>query len=83
MNYVIIEVFLAAAKKTYDVKVPRCSMMWEVTKLVAQALEDLSNGLYKASDDSILCDKATGTIYNINYSIEELGITNGAQLMLI
>ena len=83
MNYVIIEVYLSAAKKSYDIKVPRCSFMWEVTKLVARALEELSNGLYKASEDSVLCDRATGTIYNINYSIEELGITNGSQLILI
>lgn len=83
MNHIIIEVYLSAAKKSYDIRVPRCGMMWEVTKLVAEALEELSNGLYKASEDSVLCDRETGTIFNINYSIEELGITNGSQLMLI
>lgn len=83
MNYVIIEVFLSAAGRSYDIKIPRCSMMWEVTKLVAIALEDLSNGLYTASEDSVLCDRETGAIFNINYPIEELGITNGSQLILI
>lgn len=83
MNYALIEVFLSAAEKSYDIKVPRCSQMWEVTKLVAQALEELSDGLYKASEDAVLCDRATGAIFNINYSIEELGIVNGSQLILI
>lgn len=83
MNYVIVEVYLSAAGRTYDIKIPRCSQMWEVTKLVAQALEELSDGLYKASEDSVLCHRATGTIFNINYSIEELGIMNGSQLILI
>ncbi|MBQ2745337.1 MAG: methyltransferase [Lachnospiraceae bacterium] len=83
MSYVIVEVYLPAAGKSYDIKIPRCSQMWEVCKLVGQALEELSDGLYKATEDLVLCHRATGTIFNINYSVEELGIMNGSQLILI
>lgn len=83
MKEIIVEVYLAAAKKSYDIRIPLSGRMWEVTKLVSSALSELSDGLYKASEDSVLCDGNTGAIYNINYTIEELGIRNGSQLVLI
>ena len=83
MNYIIVEVFLPAANKPFDIKISKNSMMWEVVKLVSSALEELSDGMYKASEDSILCNRDTGTIYNINLSIEELGLLDGSRLILI
>lgn len=83
MNYIIVEVYLPAAKKTYDVKIPRTSCIWEITKLIANALTELSEGLYKASEDSVLLERESGAIFNINLSVEEAGLVNGSKLMLI
>ena len=44
MNYIIVEVYLPAAEKTYDIKIPRASKMWEVTNLITTALSELSQG---------------------------------------
>jgi hypothetical protein len=83
MNKVLVEIFLPAAGKSFDVYLPLESQMSEVVMLVSTLLSDLSDGKYKANDNAVLCDAASGIIYNINMTIAELGITNGSKLMLI
>lgn len=83
MNYIIVEVYLPAAEKTYDIKLPRASKIWEVTKLIAAALSELSKGLYQTSENPVLLERETGAIFNINLSVEEAGLVNGSKLMLI
>lgn len=83
MNYIIVEVYLPMAEKSYDIKVSRTSKVWEVTNLIATAITDLSEGLYKATEESILIDRETGSMFNINLSVEEVGFVNGSKLILI
>jgi hypothetical protein len=83
MNKVLVEIFLPAAGRSFDVYLPLESQMSEVVVLVSALLSDLSDGKYKANDNAVLCDAATGIIYNINMAIAELGITHGSKLMLI
>lgn len=80
---VLVEIFVPASGETFDVFIPAESRMSDVIKMVAGALSDLSNGKYKATDDAVLCDAATGIIYNVNIVVAELGIKNGSRLMLI
>ncbi len=82
-NKALVEITVPAAAQKYDVFIPLESRMSEVVKMVAGALSDLSGGKYKATDDAILCDAETGSIFNINMEVAELGIKNGSRLMLI
>lgn len=83
MNKVLVEVFLPAANRSFDVFIPLESKMSEVVVLVSSLLSDLSDGKYKANGNAVLCDAQSGIIYNINMAVAELGITNGSKLMLI
>ena len=83
MDNILVEVFLPAANRTYDVFIPLKIKLYEVTKLLAHTFTELSGGYFTASEDTVLCDKVSGTILNINMSAEELGLKNGAKLMLI
>lgn len=82
-NKALVEITVPAAAQKYDVFIPLESRMSEVIKMVAGALSDLSGGKYKATDDAILCDAETGSIFNVNMEVAELGIKNGSRLMLI
>ncbi len=82
-NKVLVEILLPAARQKYDVYIPLDSKMSEVVKLVSNALEELSEGKYMATEDSVLCDAETGIIFNINTEVAELDIRNGSRLMLI
>ena len=82
-NKALVEISVPAAAKKYDVYIPLDTKMFEVVRMVATALSDLSEGNYKATDDAILCNADTGIIYNVNMEVGELGIKNGTRLMLI
>lgn len=82
-NKALVEIFVPAAGRKYDVYIPLESRMSDVVKMVAGALSDLSEGKYKATDAAILCDAETGTIFNVNIEVAELGIKTGSRLMLI
>ena len=82
-NKALVEISVPAAEEKYDVYIPLDCKMSEVVTMVANALSDLSNGRYKATNEAILCDADTGIIYNVNIEVAELGIRTGSRLMLI
>ena len=45
----MVEVYLPAAQKTFDMRIPASSYMGEVNNLVASLASDLSDGSYKAT----------------------------------
>ena len=82
-NKVLVEVILPAADEKFDVFVPLESRLSEVVMLLSKMLSELCDGKYKASNDAIICDADTGTIFNLNMELAELGIRNGSRLLLI
>lgn len=82
-NKVLVEIFVPATREKYDVYIPLASRMSEVIKMVSSAISDLSQGKFKANQDTVLCNSDTGIIYNVNMEVAELGIKTGSRLMLI
>ena len=83
MSKVLVEVMLPAADRTYDVYIPLESKTSEVIKLLSGMFAEMAEGKYQATDSDILCDAETGTIFDVNRIIAELGIKNGSRLLLI
>lgn len=82
MDKILIELWVPAAEKSYDVWIPRGSKLYAVRSLLAVAMKELSAGKYFPTEYVAMCDK-TGKILNINMTVDELGLKNGSQLMLI
>lgn len=83
MDKALVEIYLPAAGKTFDVQIPLSLKVWEITAMLSKAFEDFSDGCFSYSDQTTLCDRDTGAILNLNITAEELGIKNGSKLMLI
>ena len=83
MHKILVEIYNPALYNTYDVFIPLKSPLYEVVYLLTHTISDLSQGHYKATEQSILCDRKTGNLYDINKTIEELGLKNGSKLMLL
>ena len=83
MDKVLIDIFLPAINRSFEVYIPLDSKFYEITPLVSKMLRDLSNGLFISGDDSILYERKTGNILNINMSARQLNIKNGDNLMLL
>lgn len=83
MDKVLVEIFVPVIGKSYDAFIPQTSKMSEVVQLVSKSVSELSQGKFKPDESTIICDAASGNIFNINLSIYELEIKNGSKLMLI
>lgn len=83
MNKLLVEVYLPAAQKDYDILIPANMDLGQITKLVGSAISQLSGSLYSSDSTSILCDRESGEILNINMTAWDLGLRNGSRLMLI
>lgn len=83
MNKILVEIQVPAIGTSYDFWIPVHLYLNEVLLSVGKALEDLSNGSFLLSEDTVICDKADGAILNLEKTVADLGIKNGSVLLLI
>ena len=83
MMRLLLEIYLPAALRSFDVRVPADMRLSQAVQLISAALAQMSGALYGADDTSVLCDRDSGEILNINMTVWELGLRNGSRLMLI
>ena len=83
MSKILVEVYLPVASHAYDLFIPSKSRMYEILNLLSKVAAELSEGLFVASEDTIVCNRVDGSIYNLNMTPEELGFKNGTKLMLL
>ncbi|WP_138755921.1 methyltransferase [Paenibacillus sinopodophylli] len=83
MDKFLIEVYIPALNRSYDVYIPTLTKLHEVEALLAAAITELSDGYFTAGQDTMLCDQESGILLDINQSAIELGLQNGSRLMLI
>ena len=83
MNKVIINVYVPILNKAYDIFIPSQSQVFEITELITRAVVELSEGQFIPSSDTVLAIRSSGQILDVNATVFELGIGNGADFMLI
>ena len=83
MNKVLIRLYIPVTGKKYDIRLPQTISVNQATELIASFFMGLTGGAYIPDRNSVLCDMESGTIYNVNSSVESLHLKNGTRLMLI
>ena len=83
MNKLMVEIYLPAAGKSYDVRIPSNSRIGEIIPLLENCMAELADGYFVPGTDTILCERVTGNELDVNLTAAEMGIVNGARLMLI
>ncbi len=83
MDNIIVEVFLPANSRKYDIRISRDMLISEVTEMISEVITELAYGQFKGDANTVLCNAETGEILNINLSAGEQGVSNGSKLMLI
>lgn len=82
MNKILILVKVPGSGRSFEIKISKNIKIYELTKLLIQAFDNLTDEDFNPSG-SILCDEKTGKAFDINMTVERLGITNGSELLLI
>lgn len=83
MEKVLVNIFVPVLRKSFDMFIPLQARMYEVLELIKKAVAEMSDGMFNADGNTVICYRNDGTILNINLSVYELGIHNGSKLMLI
>lgn len=83
MDKILVDIYIPVIDKNYDVYLPLTSKIYELEVLIAKAIKDISGGYFVSAQDTVLCDRVTGNILDINKSVSELSLHNGSKLMLI
>jgi hypothetical protein len=82
MRELLVELSVPALGAGFDVNIPAAGQIHEITALLVQAMERLSDGRFQAIDP-VLCDGASGAVLEPAKTAEELGLQTGARVMLI
>ena len=83
MNKILIRVYVPSLAKEFEIFICESQKMHEALPLISKAIEKISDEEYRSSGKEVLCTKKEGNIIDINFSACELGIHNGALLILI
>lgn len=83
MNKIIVQVFLPANGKTYDVRLPENMYVHDAAEVLAELFSEAAKGFYCKGDVNILCYKDLGESLPQDKTLKELGVVNRARLMFI
>ena len=83
MNKIIVQVYLPADGKTYDVRVPENMYVYDVVKVLAELFSESAKGFYYKGGVNILCFRESGKSLLQNCTLKELGVSNRTQLMFV
>ena len=79
----LVNVYIPAVSKQYDIWVPTSLRVRTVVSLIAQTIEELSNHLYVASGNENLCSVEKNILLRPNATLEKYGIKNGDHLVML
>lgn len=79
----LINISVPAIGEQYDILVPDNLRIRNVTLLIAETVENLSNHMYISSGGEHLCSADKNILLRPNATLEKYGIKNGDHLVMI
>ena len=83
MEKVLVEVYVPAIGKGYDVFLPGQITVQQAMNTLNGIFAKLNQEYFKNASQMLLCDRETGIIYNPEELIYKTRIVNGSKLLLI
>ena len=82
-NKILLEVYVPMLEEEYDVFVPIYIKIANVTRLINEAIVDLSSGSFPLKKDILLYNRSNGLMLDPKCNVKEAGLVNGSQVILI
>ena len=83
MNKIIVQVYLPANGRTYDVRLPEDMYVRDAADVLGDIFSDTAKGFFCKGDVNILCFRDAGESLPQDKTLKELGICNRSQLMFV
>jgi|LSQX01.2.fsa_nt_gb hypothetical protein len=82
MNKVYIILFVPQIGEKYEMFLPISKKIGVISKLLTKSINELSDGSFPIKD-SLLYDRESGIMYDLNITVKESNIRNGSEIILI
>lgn len=83
MGKLLVKVYVPNLEKSYEVWIPAQRRIYNIIKLLVEAINDLNNNGYRLSTFPMLYNKNTAEMYDLNAIVSETTMKNGIELILI
>ncbi|MBR0133373.1 MAG: methyltransferase [Lachnospiraceae bacterium] len=83
MYKILVDVYVPSLLQNFEFFIPLKSRVDEVTALIRKAIEEMTDGMFFPDSGVMLCDRESGEIFNINLTVEQIGLKEGSRLMLM
>jgi len=82
-NKIYVEISIPSIEKKYDLFIPKNRKIGEVVILINKAINEMTLGTFPILNNLCMVDKATGTIFDNNITVESSGIINSQELIIM
>lgn len=82
-NKVCVDLIVPSIEERYNVFLPINKKTIEIIFLLNKAINDMTDGAFIMSEKLSLINAENGTIYDVDRTIFDNGILNGAKLILL
>lgn len=83
VNKILVKLYVPKIEAEYDVFLPPNKKIYTIIKLLVKAVNEFCGGYYQPSRLPVLYDKYTAKPFDVNLTIKESTIRNGAEIVLI
>lgn len=83
MNKILVHLKIPSANQEFDVFIPTNMFVHDITHLLSQAVEKMTNGIYCSSGYEMLCRPSQGYVLQQEYRLEAYSILRGEELILL
>lgn len=83
VNKILVNIKVPALEENYDFWLPINKKLYKVILLLIKVINQSSGGYYRPTTMPLLYDKITMKEYDINLTVKDNDIKNGAELILI
>lgn len=83
VNKILIRLYVPVIDECYDIRIPLDKKLYKVIYLLIKSIYDLSEGAYIPQSSPHLYDKWSAHCFDIDLTVKENNIQNGAELILI
>ena len=82
MEKVLVNLFVPSLDENFDIYIPKFLTVGEITPLIAQMMEELTQHRYMSSGQEIICSIEQNTVLHREYTLSDYSIKHGEHILL-
>lgn len=82
-NKVLVELYVPTIDEIYNLYLPVNRKIGNIIALLNKSLTEVTNGEFVGNEYTMLYNRNTGEMYDVNVSLRETNIRNGSSIVLL